>query len=236
MSISNKLIKVMLHELREGKFKNIEILPKEEELAQYLNVSRTSLRDVLKSLEEEGYIIRVKKKGTIINKRVLNLHFRIDIEYEFKDLLEIAGYKHSYKLLGIEEIKADEYIAKQLELKIQTPLLEVKKLVFANEKPVILCYDYLNLNLFNNNIPEEKDYDPNIFTLLEDKTHERVDFNVTKIIPIIANKELKELLEVKGPIIKIEDVGFSKYAKPILFSTIYWNGDFFDFHLVRKRY
>ena len=96
--------------------------------------------------------------------------------------------------------------------------------------------DYLNLNLFNNDPPEEKDYDPNIFTLLEDKTDERLDFNVTKIIPIIPKKDIKELLKVKGPIIKIEDVGFSKYAKPILFSRIYWNGDFFDFHLVRKRY
>lgn len=233
---TNKLIKTILYELREGRYKDTEILPKEEELAQTFNVSRTALRDVLKSLEEEGYIIRVKKKGTIRNKRVLNLNFRIDIEYEFKDLLEIAGYEHSYKILDVEEIKADKYIAGELEIEKGKPLLKIKKLVFANKKPVILCFDFIDLCLLNNKKPEAKEYDPNIYNLVEVKSNKKIDFNITKILPSRATKEIRDILKLKGNVFKIEDVAFTKYAKPLLFSRIYWNGDFFDFQLVRKRY
>lgn len=234
-TISNKLMKTMLYEFREGKFANSTILPKEEELAKLFQISRTALRDLLKNLEEEGYIIRVKKKGTIINRRVLDLPFRLDIEYEFKDLLEMSGYKQSQKFLGLERVEASEKVAQQLEIKVGSPLLIAKKVVFANKKPVILCYDYLNLAMFKT-LPEEKDCYPNIFALIENQTKERIDFNITKIIPINPPKEVSKLLKVNSPLIKIEDVSFNSHGKPVLFADIFWHGDFFNFHLVRKRY
>ena len=227
----------MLYELREGKFSNQEILPKEEELAQYLKVSRTALRDVLKILEQEGYIIRIKKKGTIINKKILQLNFRIDIEYEFKDLLEIAGYKHSFTTIEIKNIDMDKNLEEKLDLAPRTPLVMVKKIIFANDKPVIICEDYFNLDLFKIKEPTKKEYEKkNIFTILEKYSGERLDFCITTLIPILPNKETKKLFKTQDPILMIEEVGFNTHIKPILFSKISWKSEFFNFHIFRKRH
>lgn len=63
VKLSTKVLKELLTLLREGFFGDAETLPREEDLAKILQVSRTVIRDVLKILEQEGYIIRVKKKG-----------------------------------------------------------------------------------------------------------------------------------------------------------------------------
>lgn len=234
--LSVRLFKQLLFELREGKFANSEILPKEEVLAQHLKISRTALRDVLKTLEQEGYILRVKKKGTIINKRVLDLNFRIDIDYEFKDLLELAGLSHTSKVISYEEITADPYIAKQLELKEGQPLIKLEKVIYSNRKPVIYCIDYLNLEQFPTKPEADHFKEMDIFSLLESLSGEVMDFNITKLIPALPDKSTAKLFKSTGPLLSIEEVGFTRNLKAILFARIFWNSDFFDFHLVRKRY
>lgn len=235
--VFNNLIKTIIYELKEGKFSELDILPKEEDLAKSLNVSRTALRDALKILEQEGYIIRIKKKGTIINKKVLKLNFRLDIEYEFKDLLEIADYDHNFKTLSTKMIEADEKLAEKLGVEKGASLVQVKKIIYANSKPVILCRDYFYLDLFENGQPTKEEYsNDNIFAILEKYSGKRLDFTITDLKPILPDKETKELLQIDEPILAIEEVGFTHNIKPILFSRILWNSQFFNFHIFRKRY
>ena len=69
----------LLSDMREGRYAACERLPRESVLAEKLGISRTQLRDVLASLEREGFITRRHGVGTIINRHVLNAHTRMDI-------------------------------------------------------------------------------------------------------------------------------------------------------------
>ncbi len=62
---------VLIEELRSaivgGKYLHGEKLPVEVELAAELQVSRDTLREALKILEDEGLLVRIRSKGTFVN-------------------------------------------------------------------------------------------------------------------------------------------------------------------------
>ena len=63
----------LLSAMRNGEYAHSERLPRESALAVTLGISRTQLRDVLASLEREGFITRRHGVGTIINRHVLDV-------------------------------------------------------------------------------------------------------------------------------------------------------------------
>ena len=80
----------LLSAMRNGEYAHSERLPRESALAVTLGISRTQLRDVLASLEREGFITRRHGVGTIINRHVLDVQTRMDIEVEFLDIITIT--------------------------------------------------------------------------------------------------------------------------------------------------
>ena len=52
-------------------------LPSEPELARQLKVGRWTLREALKQLEDEGYLVRVKAQGTYIKEREIPLEEKV---------------------------------------------------------------------------------------------------------------------------------------------------------------
>ena len=70
----------LLASMKDGEYSNCDRLPRESVLSELLGISRTQLRDILASLEREGFITRRHGVGTIINRHVLNAQTRMDIE------------------------------------------------------------------------------------------------------------------------------------------------------------
>ena len=58
----------LLADMKDGAYANCDRLPRESILAEKLGISRTQLRDILASLEREGFITRRHGVGTIINR------------------------------------------------------------------------------------------------------------------------------------------------------------------------
>ena len=85
----------LLADMRSGIYANDERLPRESVLAETLGISRTQLRDILASLEREGFITRRHGVGTIINRHVLNAQGRMDIEVEFLDM-SFQSHRQTY--------------------------------------------------------------------------------------------------------------------------------------------
>lgn len=234
--LSSKVLRDLYALIRDGYFDNSETLPKEEDLAKILQVSRSVIRDVLKTMEQEGYVIRVKKKGTVINRRVFDIKFRMDIEYEFKDLLELARYQHSAEVLEMTEIEADEFLAEKLECAVGEKIYKVVKLVRANGLPVIYCEDFTIESSFKESLNNKNIFRLPVFDQLEKFAGERIDFKLTKLVPCMTPPEIQKYLEDDGVMLMVEEIGFTNKLKPVLFANVYWRGDFFSFQTIRKRY
>ena len=106
----------ILASMQEGAYAACQRLPRESLLAEKLGISRTQLRDILASLEREGFITRRHGVGTIINRHVLNVRTRMDIEVEFLDMIRQSGYQPGVAGVRASEGTAGRKVAGQLRI------------------------------------------------------------------------------------------------------------------------
>ena len=70
----NKSIRAeLVAAMRQGEFASCAHLPRESVLSEQLGISRTQLRDILASLEREGFIYTLPAKGTYVAPKNVEL-------------------------------------------------------------------------------------------------------------------------------------------------------------------
>lgn len=133
----------LLAAMRTGEYAGCERLPRESVLSERLGISRTQLRDILSSLEREGFITRLQGVGTIINRHVLSARTRVDIEVEFLDMIRQNGYQADVAFVRVSEDTAGEKIAARLQVPEGTPVIRIARLCTADGRPAIYCEDII---------------------------------------------------------------------------------------------
>lgn len=98
----------LLSAMRDGEYAHCDRLPRESVLSEKLGISRTQLRDILASLDREGFITRRHGVGTIINRHVLGAQARMDIEVEFMDMIRQSGRTPGVAFVRAADGVADE--------------------------------------------------------------------------------------------------------------------------------
>ena len=131
----------LLTAMREGEYAHCDRLPRESVLSERLGISRTQLRDILASLDREGFITRRHGVGTVINRHVLGAQARMDIEVEFMDMIRQSGRTPGLAFVRAAELPADDRIAAKLGISAGTPLLRISRLCTADGRPAIYCED-----------------------------------------------------------------------------------------------
>ena len=156
----------LLREMRTGVWAHASHLPRESELAAIMGISRTQLRDILAVLECEGFITRRHGVGTLINRHVLNLPTRMDMEQEFMDMIHAGGHTPSVAFTKAEETPATEEEASKLNLQPGTQLMRIQKLCTASKRPAIYCEDIFDAALLRSPVTEQALRAP-VFQLLQ---------------------------------------------------------------------
>jgi GntR family transcriptional regulator len=226
----------LIREMKSGAWANATQLPRESELAAIMGISRTQLRDILAVLECEGFITRRHGVGTLINRHVLNLPVRIDMELEFLDMIHAGGHTPSVAFVKSEESPATAEEAEKLQLQPGTVLLRCNKLCAADKKPAIYCEDMFDARLLREPVTD-KSFRAPIFQLLQDNCRINCFMDVAQLKPIVADDRLAEILQIAPgtPLMYIEEVDFDVDGNPILFSRQYFVNDYFRYNIIRKR-
>ena len=226
----------LIQQMRTGTYSTCDQLPRESELAKVMGISRTQLRDILAVLECEGFITRRHGVGTLINRHVLQLPTRIDMEQEFMDMIHSSGYTPSVLSVTSEECTATAEEAAKLGLQEGAKLMRCNKLCAANKRPAIYCEDMFDATLLNS-VPTEKELRVPIFQLLQDNCRLNCYMDVAQLMPMVADARLAEILHIAPgtPLMYIEEVDFDVDGKPILFSRQYFVNDYFRYNIIRKR-
>lgn len=226
----------LLFEMRQGAYAHAEHLPRESELAKVMGISRTQLRDILAVLECEGFITRRHGVGTIINRHVLKVPNRIDMEQEFLEMIHAGGYTPSVAFVQTSESPATAEEAECLALPEGTVLMRCKKLCTADKKPAIYCEDMFDRSLLKSE-PEPQDFRAPVFQLLQNKCRLNCYMDMARLRPIVADEALAEIFHIeKGtPLLYVQEVDFDVDGNPILFSRQYFFGDYVQHNILRKR-
>ena len=226
----------LLSAMQIGEYARSERLPRESVLAEKLGISRTQLRDILASLEREGFITRRHGVGTIINRHVLGSRSRMDIEVEFLDMIRQSGYIPGVENVQIQEDIADAKIAAQLLIPEGTPVLRVSRLCTANGKPAIYCEDVIEKALIRKNY-SIKDLQQPIFHFLHEFCGIYPYLDMTDLRPVTADPALAEIFQIPvgSPLLNMDEVDYDIDGNPVFCSNEYFADGFFRHTVLRKK-
>ncbi len=218
----------------EGAFEGGRI-PSETELATELGVSRTTIRDALSRLEQEGAIYRKQGAGTFVNEPGLQIKSRLEEIWAYEDVLEDHGYTPSVKVLRVDREPADKTTAVELGIEPGDSLVVIEKLFLENRKPVVLTINRIPAHLIEDDSPLEG-VEP-LPELLEAHTDRNLSYYLSEIVPVaLSGHEAKQLGVKKGtPAISFEEIGFDQDNTPLVQATSFFRDDLLRFRLIRRK-
>lgn len=185
----------LLTAMREGEYAHCDRLPRESVLSERLGISRTQLRDILASLDREGFITRRHGVGTVINRHVLGAQARMDIEVEFMDMIRQSGRTPGLAFVRAAELPADDRIAAKLGISAGTPLLRISRLCTADGRPAIYCEDMVEKSRLRRVYTNAELRQP-IFGFLQEVCGISPYMDLTDLRPLTADAFLADIFQV----------------------------------------
>ena len=222
--------------MRSGEYASCRCLPPEKDLSEKLGISRTMLRDVLGALDREGFITRRHGVGTIINRHVLAVPCRMDIEVEFLDMIRESGFDAALARVDCADGYADPKIAQALDIAPGDSVLRVTRLCTADGRPAIYCEDVIPQCLIKEPYITDDLKNP-IFNFLQDKCGVSAYMDITDIRPVVADAALAEVFQIQAgaPLLNMEEVDFDCDGKPVFYSNQYFVDGVFRHTVMRKK-
>ena len=234
----NRTIRTQLiADMKDGLYADCDRLPRESVLSEDLGISRTQLRDILASLEREGFITRRHGVGTLINRYVLDAYARMDIEVEFLDMIRRSGFTPEVAQVHISESAADAAIASQLQIEEGSPVICVSRLCTADGKPAIYCEDIFAKALIQEENYTLQDLKRPIFDFLQQFCGVSAYLDLTDLKPIVADAVLSDLLKIPvgAPLLLMDEVDYDIDGNPVFCSKEYFVDGIFRHTVLRKK-
>jgi len=141
-SLYLEIIDLLMEDIRSEKYPPGSKLPSEEHLAHVLSVSRVTLREALRILEEDGMIVRRHGRGTfVLDRRTLpiqSLSTIISISAMFKK----AGLEDRFEKVVYRKFSANRRIAEKLQISPGDGVWEAERLRTLEKLPAVYSLDF----------------------------------------------------------------------------------------------
>ncbi|WP_409305483.1 GntR family transcriptional regulator [Peribacillus sp. SCS-155] len=228
-----QVIDRLKQDIEDGIYKEREKLPSEFDLAKHLGVSRATLREALRILEEEHVIVRRHGVGTFVNSKPM---FTSGIEQlnSVTNMIEQAGLKPGTIFLSSSTQKPTEEDIRRFNRSFEEGIVLLERVRTANGKPVVYCVDKIPESILPDAISHS---DESIFDILEKEANRHIAYAVAEIIPLGYDEKVSPVLECEpeSGLLVLKQMHFDEKDEPVLYSVNYFKADAFSFHVFRKR-
>ena len=209
-------IKVLLTQrLISGEWRPGDMIPSEIDLAGRYKVSQGTVRKAIDSLAGENILIRRQGKGTFVAT-----HNEDGIKLRFLRLTAANGQKEALQneLISCIKSKADNQIAKILEIKAGAALIEIKRLLTFSGRPLIYDHVIIPAAPFKGlNGTRVEENQGSLYSMYETEYGIRMIRAEERLTAVAANAEVAEALGLKlgAPLLSIERVSYTYGDKPM---------------------
>jgi len=182
-NIENKLIKPN------------EKLPSENDLMQKYEVSRDTIRKALNLLEQNGYIVKIKARGSFVLD-INKFDFPVSGLTSFKELSTKLNLKSKTIVQEFDLINPDDYLMKQLNISKENQVWKVIRIREIDGQKIILDKDFINKD-YVKSLTEEICKN-SIYEYIEKKLGLKISFAKKEITVQKATDEDKKLLDFEN--------------------------------------
>src|SRR5882762_3498870 len=194
-SLAHRARESILHSILERRFEDSR-LPPENELADMLGVSRTTVRSALQSLEQHGVLTRSPRRGTQVHGRLSPSMVALQRLIGFTRLLEEQGYSVEVITDAKITIAASDEVVDALGVTKRTPIYAIDRLFMASGKAAIWAINYIDTGLFSEP-PGASDLAQSPFDMGDLLIGGPVDHALVELVPRRATKEVAKQLGLK---------------------------------------
>jgi GntR family transcriptional regulator len=232
-SLAFRAREAILHSILERRFEDSR-LPPENELADMLGVSRTTVRSALQSLEQHGVLTRSPRRGTQVHGRLSPSMVALQRLIGFTRLLEEQGYTVETVTTPNLTTEIPDEVASALGAGIGVPIYAISRLFFASGRPALWVINYIASDLFAET-PTDDQLAQSPFDMRELLVGGPVDHAVVELVPSRATDEVvKELaLNPAEAYLLVKETHYSVTGVVLGFSLIHVNDHFVRFRLYR---
>ena len=210
-------------------------LPSEPELAAAFGVSRPTLREVLRSLETDGYVRRIHGVGTFATERRPVVSSDFDVDLGVTEAVEAADRALGVEIIRITDEGANGPTVDRLALPAGTPTLWIERVIRANGEPVAHGVDVIPGIVAA--LAGSTYAGGSVYRFLEQACGLRLVGGVAEVTAVLADSQLARLLEVSPGSALLRTVQVERDAddRPVLFSTEHYVPARFTIHVRRVR-
>lgn len=215
---------LLLQRIKNGDYQEGQLIPKEVDLAEQLNVSRPTVRHAIRNLVQAGYLERRKKRGTIVTQTKIKQQFTHVIE-SYNTEIQNNGLVAKTQVMNFSTEKASDEVAEALTIKPNTEVYKLVRLRSADNKPVVFVVTYLPIAQLSD--LQKIDFTHHSLYSELAKAGLEITHVSRKIEVHPATEEEAQLLEtdIKAPIFYFHTIGFTKDHRALEYSIASYRGD-----------
>jgi GntR family transcriptional regulator len=212
----------------DGSLDSHDRLPSEHQMIEMFGVSRITIRQALKELENEGLIFRVHGKGTFVSKP--KAFQDLTTLQSFGEAMHPQGFETYSKLIAIKEIRADSQVADRLKQPLGEGVVEIKRLRYLNREPMSYERSYFPVEI-GRKLSREDLSTQDILVILENNYRIQVGHADLVLGAHLADETQGRLLKVESgsPLLHIERLTTVTDGSPIMYEHLFHRGDSFRY-------
>lgn len=218
----------LLQKIQNGVYKENELIPKEVDLAELYKVSRPTVRQSIQALVNDGYLVRKKRKGTIVRRRKIAQEFTHVIE-SYNTEMRKKGLQPKTQVLGFRQEQANEEVASMLNLKEGEEIYKLIRLRFVKDDPIVFVTTYLPYHLLKDHMAFDFSTQQLYRSLAQNGYPVR---SVKRKLEVMkAGETLAALLDIDehDPVFYFHTIGYTDNHVPIEYSISKYRGDLNSF-------
>lgn len=190
-----KIYDALLEQIKKGEFKEYDRFYTDTELIERFGVSRGTIREAVKLLIQQGYLVREQGRGTFVTSPTIEQDS--DKLMGFTELMTKHNIEPSAQVIEQKVVEAPENLMNLMDLKEGDQLVYLVRVRFGNDEPLIIERSYFNYSFFQP-IYEMDLQSNSIFELLYKYTDTRLGEARQRITSIRAGESEVKLLNVQS--------------------------------------
>ena len=212
-----------------------EKLPPEPELARQMDVSRSTLREAMRTFEVQGLLIRRQGAGTFVVDKGEVFDTGLEVLESLETIADRMGLEVSMGELEIEALSADVELAEALGVQVGTKLLSVTRVINAKGVPIAYLRDILPRDMLSQQDLDER-FTGSVLNLLIKRGDLQLEQSRTEIRAVAARlKEAHALQIQQGDILLMLEANLvTRKGNVVDHSYSYFLPGYFRLHVNRK--
>ena len=217
-------------QIKNKVFKPGDKIPNETELAEMFHVHRMTVRHAIDKLVSSHMLIRTRGKGTFLlsDKEPILTKSLEGISSYYDDIVKL-GMTPRYKTLESKIMEQHDSIGEKLGLDIGEPVVYLKRLMLANDIPMVIEICYLPEKFFSDIL--DRNLNTILYKLIREEYGMKLMHSSQEIGAILPDEQDRKILKISNTCacIWVEGIVYNELGQAVEYTKSIYRGDKYKF-------